>query len=100
MLQLRNRRQVVLDNYFNGCRSSAGLSSENLGNDVKIETTISASESGSSLKVSIFFFLLVFAFAVCLKSTSFWCMTLYSNYVIYQLFTQLTSCVSKLVKTT
>ncbi|KAH8514173.1 hypothetical protein H0E87_007140 [Populus deltoides] len=31
-------------------RSSAGLSSENLGNDVKIETTISASESGSSLK--------------------------------------------------
>lgn len=54
MLQLRNRRQV-LDNYFNGCRSSAGLSSDNLGNDVKIETTISASESGSSLKVSIFF---------------------------------------------
>ncbi|XP_061981420.1 phosphoinositide phosphatase SAC2-like isoform X1 [Populus nigra] len=31
-------------------RSSAGLSSENLGNDVKIETTISAGESGSSLK--------------------------------------------------
>ncbi|XP_011036522.1 PREDICTED: phosphoinositide phosphatase SAC2 [Populus euphratica] len=32
-------------------RSSAGgLSSENLGNDVKIETTISASESGPSLK--------------------------------------------------
>ncbi|KAG6780587.1 hypothetical protein POTOM_013453 [Populus tomentosa] len=31
-------------------RSSAGLSSENLGNDVKIETTVSASESGSSLK--------------------------------------------------
>ncbi|KAL3598565.1 hypothetical protein D5086_006483 [Populus alba] len=31
-------------------RSIAGLSSENLGNDVKIETTVSASESGSSLK--------------------------------------------------
>ncbi|CAK7356460.1 unnamed protein product [Dovyalis caffra] len=31
-------------------RSSAGLSSENLANDMKIETTTSASESGSSLK--------------------------------------------------
>lgn len=31
-------------------RSSAGLSSENLANDLKIETRTSATESGSSLK--------------------------------------------------
>ncbi|KAJ6415785.1 hypothetical protein OIU84_004559 [Salix udensis] len=31
-------------------RSSAGVSSDNLGNDVKVETTTSASDSGSSLK--------------------------------------------------
>lgn len=53
VLQLRS--QQILNNYFNGCRSSAGLSSENLGNDVKVETTTSASDSGSSLKVSIFY---------------------------------------------
>lgn len=48
--------KAILTDCFNGCRSIAGLSSENLANDLKIETRTSATESGSSLKVSMFYF--------------------------------------------
>ena len=47
--------KAILTDCFNGCRSSAGLSSENLANDLKTETSKSATESGSSLKVSMLF---------------------------------------------
>jgi len=51
-----------------GCRSMTSLSSENFADGLKIDTTTSASESRSSMKVSIYYF----AAGIFMKWCIFW----------------------------